>query len=146
MAGTSEISNAGIKLGTGSTIAIGNNFSVDASGNLTARNGTFTGTVNASTTSSVTATMTVGSGSTTITIDGINGSIVAGGTTLSVDGLIMNEGSIHLGGGVFSVNDAGQLTARSANIRGHIQVESATILGNMTTSSATITPTGIAIW
>lgn len=135
---------------SGGSITIGNNFSVDAHGNMKATNANFTGTIHAGTAiyspningGSISGTsininnrfivdsngnMSASNGSFTGTINAgtsINSPIINGGN--------INGTSINIGNGNFTVNTSGHVTANSGFFKGTIEADSGYFKGNVT--------------
>lgn len=146
-AGTSELTDSGIKLTSGS-ISLGDKFSVNSQGEVVASDVDLSGKISA-TSGDISGILTVGPKQENYTrqlrLDGNTGKIIAGGTVLTADGITISEGTINLGGGKLVVSSTGDLIAKSANIKGHLEVMSANILGTMLTSGAIINRDGIEV-
>lgn len=146
-AGTSELTDTGINLTSGS-ITLGNKFSVNNEGKVIASDVDLSGKISA-TAGDIAGILTVGPRQEDYTrqlrLDGNTGKIIAGGTVLTSEGITISEGTINLGNGKLIVSSTGDLIAESANIKGHLEVMSANILGTMLTSGAIINQNGIEV-
>lgn len=125
---------------------INGGFKIDNSGNMTAKNGKFEGSI---TGSSITGgSINIGNGVFKIDSDGkltatsadIKGKITAtsGKFTGEISGSTISGGSINIGNGTFKVGTDGKLTATSADIKGKITATSGSFKGDITGGSINI--------
>lgn len=105
------ILNSGAKEDNDIVFKAGSKFEVKADGTLTATNGTFSGSISASSISGGTINGTEITGST------ISGNTITGGT---ISGTAITGGSLDIGNGTFKVTSDGALTATGAYISGSI--------------------------
>ena len=134
---------------------INGGFKIDTSGNMTAKNGKFEGSI---TGSSITGgSINIGNGVFKVGTDGkltatsadikgkitatsgkftgdISGSKISGG---SISGTSITGGSLNIGSGTFQVGTNGKLTATNADIKGKITATSGSFSGEINASSGT---------
>ena len=124
----------GLVVDTGAveTFKIDSDGNVSVLGHIQGTSGSFTGTIHATEGSfndiDIIGELRVAEGGAIIVTDG---SISAGSSIIDSTGIHLKQGEITLGGGAFTVNQSGKMTASDATIAGHIVAESGAITGNI---------------